>query len=329
MSGNNYNSGYGLCVAIGIDLPKAISDAKTFTQYLYTKKHGFFRSTSDYKEVTNLFNDDATYCNVIKALLDLVDKTQAGDLVTIYFATHGNGYLESESDPNSTFVNQLILSDIKLSENELFLLLTLFKPGVRVVFVFDICRSGTWLEKFSLAPCLVHDVSMRMRQKVRRAHNEELAKTISNLYPFFKKNQISATVTVIASVSDIINVVDVFSFVAYLEILHQEKPTEAMNMDEFMSELRNKVYKVIPNIDPEFSYETFPHKGGHRNLWATFYQVYYNHKNYPCVLRDQDIPRFDPYNQEHHEALLSFLPHYKYIGPGHELHRHKKAFGLD
>lgn len=327
--GYNYNVGYGLCVAIGDDLPTAISGAKEFAKYLYSKKTGRWGIDSDYVEVTNLFNSDATLCNVLNAFFDLIQKSVAGDVVTIYFGLHGTGYMTSRTDPTRTFMNELALKGSILNEDEIYLLLTLFKPGVRVILVFDICRSGSWLDKISLAECMIYETHSALMRKLKRTKNEKMIEIMTNLYPIFLKSKINATVTAIGCVSDIIDVIDDLSFMSYLNLLHEEKSTKYLNMDAFMRELRNKVYKLIPNIDPLMVYDGGGSRGVHENLWSIYYQTYYAYKNQPCWLREEDIPKFDPYNQEHHEALLSFLPHYKYIGPGHHFHLHKVAFGVN
>lgn len=316
---NFYNWGYGMCVAINDGLPNAIPSAEMFANMLNCRRSGFFGQSSDYTKITNLFDGNASFDNVVMGIIDLSKKTQAGDIVSIYFGLHGTS--ELRKDKSGTSENRLYLSSGSLTEGELSLLLKLFKPEVRVILIMDICQSGTWIDKHNFVECQEYEAYQVLKKHADKFGSLALRYTIRDLYSYFMESKLQATVTVIGTISDYINVNDTLCFSFYLNEFWRSKGHLNFTMEILVRRLREKAYLLIPNVDPDLEMTVI----GGKTLWHLYYATYSTWV-LGCPMLKEDAPVFDSQNQHHQEAMLHFLPTVNFIGPNHEKFFDRNAF---
>lgn len=89
-------------------------------------------------------NENATISNFKSNISTLAKKAEYGDRVVIYFSGHGT-YIEDSSYKEDSFLHDqaICLYDGLVSDNEIFNLLALFRPGVNIVLIVDSCHSGS------------------------------------------------------------------------------------------------------------------------------------------------------------------------------------------
>jgi hypothetical protein len=315
---NFYNWGYGMCVAINDGLDNAIPSANYFNYMLSQRASGTFGAMSDYAEITNLFDDNATFEKVLLGFIDLAIKAKAGDIVTVYFALHGSSSQTSNSSRRS---NKLSLKNTYLTEEELYLLLKLFRPDVRVVLVMDICQSGSWIDTPNLESCKEYEAYQSLKKKVDRFCSKATYQTILNLYTAFLQTKLDATITVIGAINDRLGVNDDICFATFLRAVSSKRGNLNLNMDNLIKELRRRAVLIIQNIDGDYCYRVTDDI----NLWKAYYASY-SEIILNCPMEFKDSPSFHSQNQHHQEAMLHFLPTVNFIGPNHEKYFDKNAF---
>lgn len=85
----------------------------------------------------------ATRSNVSRVLNQYAENAKAGDLVCIAYSGHGNNVLDTTGEENDGQDETWVLWDGEFIDDELWLILKKFKPGVRVLMFSDSCHSGT------------------------------------------------------------------------------------------------------------------------------------------------------------------------------------------
>lgn len=124
------------------DLPSSLRDLK-FMQKVAAKQ--------GYQEVAALVGNtdkDASRCtraNVLKALKDAGEKARDGDIVLVTYSGHGALIPDDadDHDEKSGLDNTWCLFDGMLVDDEIWMALSKYRAGVRVVVVVDSCHSET------------------------------------------------------------------------------------------------------------------------------------------------------------------------------------------
>lgn len=99
-----------------------------------------------------LHNRDATREAVIAAVEEDAGKLAEGDHYLLTFACHGGRITDFNQDEDDGHDEALCLFDYMIADDEIFRLLSRFKPGVRVLAVIDSCNSGSIIRANPLDP---------------------------------------------------------------------------------------------------------------------------------------------------------------------------------
>ncbi|WP_374313408.1 caspase family protein [Dongia sp.] len=99
-----------------------------------------------------LLTSSATRSNFIAAIRSLAGTAGAGDLVMISYSGHGGQLGDLNGDEQDDHKDETwCLYDGQFVDDETYLLLSAFKPGVRVLVFADSCHSGTSTKEMLLA----------------------------------------------------------------------------------------------------------------------------------------------------------------------------------
>ncbi len=94
-----------------------------------------------------LHNQQATRDAVLAAMAVDAEQLVEGDHYLLTFACHGGLITDFNNDEDDQHDEALCLYDYMLADDEMFLELARFKPGVRILTVIDSCNSGTIVRK--------------------------------------------------------------------------------------------------------------------------------------------------------------------------------------
>jgi hypothetical protein len=123
-------------------------------------------------EVTTLLTKDATRNNVIEQISKAASALNSGDIFMITYSGHG-GWLYDKNDDERDFMDETwCLYDGQLVDDEIYYLLSKFKPDVRIFVTSDSCHSGTITRK-----AVIEKSRVESRKKVR-AIPRELARAV-------------------------------------------------------------------------------------------------------------------------------------------------------
>lgn len=139
-----------LCIGIndfpgtGNDLNGCINDAQDWENVLV--KRGF--------DVKMLLDKQATRSLILKIMTELLTATVKGDSIIITNSTHGTQIPDTSGDEVDGFDEAIcVISDDQqkidlITDDELWKLFKLKKPGVQLVWIADSCHSGTMVRAF-------------------------------------------------------------------------------------------------------------------------------------------------------------------------------------
>ncbi|MCX7743114.1 MAG: tetratricopeptide repeat protein [Flavobacteriales bacterium] len=155
-SQNKKGNTYALIVGISkyqypdtyVPLQFADKDARIFYAYLTSEAGGKIKN----EFIDTLFNERATYGEIMRSLLSIKERMQEGDLLYFYFSGHGDAYNASltfllpydapagigKSDKNHYLTGSTVLNLYTIKN--IFLELT--STGKRVIFISDACRTN-------------------------------------------------------------------------------------------------------------------------------------------------------------------------------------------
>ena len=111
--------------------------------------HALLEHTYGFTDIRELHDQDATRQGILDALNKLVEDTQKGDLVVIYYSGHGSQRLDTKSSKNKrdqTIVPVDAWKGVKdIRDKELALLFDkiVFEKQARLTAIYDSCNSGT------------------------------------------------------------------------------------------------------------------------------------------------------------------------------------------
>ncbi len=136
-----------------------------------------------FSAVEVLLGPNASRRKVMNAFGTLSDNAVAGDLVVITYSGHGSQVPDSNSNESDGQDETWCLHDSQLLDDEIFVMLSKFRPGVRVLIVSDSCHSGTVFEvslnEGMMAPDIEADVITRDMPKgaamlTNHAHSRQI-----------------------------------------------------------------------------------------------------------------------------------------------------------
>jgi hypothetical protein len=166
------------------------ADANKITAYLKKQKFG---------SVTKLLTKEATRPNVISALDNLAAKSNAGDLVVVYYSGHGGNEIpdfnKDEDDPWSDRYDETwCLYDAQLIDDELYYQWKKFKKGVRIIVMSDSCFSGDIVKLVVLAKkgpskAMPKKEGEKTYQKNKKFYNKLVKELASKELKTFKTNK--------------------------------------------------------------------------------------------------------------------------------------------
>jgi len=94
-------------------------------------------------QVTTLLTAAAKRGVVLGKLRELASLAKPGDLVAFTNSSHGGQLPDLNADEDDGADETLCMFDGEIVDDELALIWSLFKPGVRIVMISDSCHSGT------------------------------------------------------------------------------------------------------------------------------------------------------------------------------------------
>lgn len=95
-----------------------------------------------------LLDEEATAGNVIRSIASAANELQSGDIFMLTYAGHGSQVKDITSDEPDGYDETWCLFDRLLLDDELYLLWSNFRTGVRIAVVSDSCHSGTVVREF-------------------------------------------------------------------------------------------------------------------------------------------------------------------------------------
>jgi hypothetical protein len=111
--------------------------------------HALLEHTYGFTDIRELHDQDATRQGILDALNKLIDDTQKGDHVVVYYSGHGSQRLDTKSSKNQrdqTIVPVDAWKGVKdIRDKELALLFDkiVFDKQARLTAIYDSCNSGT------------------------------------------------------------------------------------------------------------------------------------------------------------------------------------------
>lgn len=132
--------------------------------------HGI--AVSEGFEATLLLTSDATRGNVIAEIERAAADLKGGDMFLFTVSAHGGqipdfNQDEDHDDEANRLDETLCLYDFQLADDELYMLWTKFRPGVRVLMVPDTCHSGSMVKLGPTAPAELFGRTVDMGPKAR------------------------------------------------------------------------------------------------------------------------------------------------------------------
>ena len=159
---------------------------------------------------TRLLTKDATRQNVISEIERAAQTLNAGDMFLLTVSAHGGrvpdfNQDEDHDDDSQRMDETLCLYDFQLADDELYMLWTLFRDGVRILAVPDTCHSGSMVRMGPGTPAelfgrpIAQSASIRamplnIENRVWRA-NEAAYRSASSSYSAMKESVMTAPLT--------------------------------------------------------------------------------------------------------------------------------------
>lgn len=247
---------------------------------------------NDYFSNVQLIDKDATLKNVLIELIYLATIVEDGDVITITFSGHG---IYNELNKNAW-----ILYDTYIYDHELYQILRMINPKVRVNIISDCCQSFGMIDEFPSNSS--YKENSRIVEKIKEV-NPPFAKKLADVINYSKSGLSFCGITHISAIgADDINVNDHISFYRFLEKYEKEHTLISHNFPDFISEIRTIAFD-------------FYSKSG-----ALFSNVAYN------VTDENLIKSYDPEDLKDIQAMRRILPKMHQQGLFDPKHVNKIAF---
>lgn len=101
-------------------------------------------------EATSLLTFDATRSAVMGRIREIAESLNEGDIFLLSYSGHGSQVQDQNFDETDGADETWCLYDGQLLDDEIFMLLSRFKSGVRILVFSDSCNSGTVLKNVLL-----------------------------------------------------------------------------------------------------------------------------------------------------------------------------------
>ena len=122
-------------------------------------------------EPTLLLTPDGTRQNVVSEIERAATDLKAGDMFLLTISGHGGRIpdfnQDEDHDGDEKMDETLCLFDFQLADDELYMLWTKFRPGVRVLVVPDTCHSGSMVRFGPAPPATLFGRPMTVRPAMR------------------------------------------------------------------------------------------------------------------------------------------------------------------
>lgn len=298
---NFLNWGYSLHIGIN-DYTNSKMGSKTFKNLMHpiNDSIGYMNSLNkfvnyrihDYYSNIQLIDKDATLKNVLIQLIYLATIVEDGDVITITFSGHG---IHNELKKNAW-----ILYDTYLYDHELYQILRMINPKVRVNIISDCCHSFGMIDEFPTNSN--YKENSRIIEKIKEV-NPPFAKKLTEIVNYCKSGLSFCGVTHISATgTDDTSINDYISFYRFLEKYETEHSKISHSFPEFISVIRTIAFD-------------FYSKSG-----ALFSSIAYN-------IKDENLIRsYDPENPTDVEAMKRILPKMNQQGLFDPKHANKIAF---
>lgn len=156
-------------------------------------------------ETSILIREKATRNSVIEHISNAAKKAKTGDLVYVSYSGHGGQIPDLNSDESDGLDETWCLFDGQLIDDEIKVLWTKFKEGVRVLVTSDSCHSGT-ITKSLINQKIVRDQTTRfMPMEIAGStfyHNREFYSSIMNSISKAEESKILASIKLISGCQD-------------------------------------------------------------------------------------------------------------------------------
>ena len=96
-----------------------------------------------YNEVYTFINEQSTHAAIVKQIKQASVKLKAGDTLLLTYSGHGGSIHDNNKDESDGLDETWCLYDRMLVDDELGLLWSKFKKGVRIIMASDSCHSGS------------------------------------------------------------------------------------------------------------------------------------------------------------------------------------------
>ncbi len=120
---------------------------------------------------TLLLTQDGTRANVVSEIERAASELKPGDMFLFTISAHGGRIpdfnQDEDHDGDEKMDETLCLFDFQLADDELYMLWTKFRPGVRVLVVPDTCHSGSMVRLGPTAPATLFGRRMTVSPTVR------------------------------------------------------------------------------------------------------------------------------------------------------------------
>lgn len=293
---NVYNPEKGNSSLINLpDLKFAEKSSKEFAQIL---AYDTIKNDYSYKYIIALQNKEATLVNTIKGLLYLASKALPGDTVSISFSLHGDREKCSTDSPDLNF---MYLYDSQFSETQLCAILKFFNSEVNINLAFDMCHSGTWLDKFASNSddtiAALSDLSLILKDKD------------SVLSDFLQKNK-----------NDISEIQFLNNCMIYNGIYDNTTMLDKYNSISMLLNLvslRNSLLK--PKSAEKLLYKAYQEVYSSEKIWPFIFKKYYNelkvNKKTDEEIIEEEFYPFDLDNELHQKIIAGNASSFSFTGP--------------
>jgi hypothetical protein len=355
---DDYNWGYLLSVGLNSYIPFGPHSGHSYLNYAVESSELIIKGLSqiktgywykDYKYVVHLKDWDATFINVVKAILNIAANTKSGDAVTLSFSGHGYnifqgielGHTSPTLSEKGNYIkeylqiggsqNVMTLFDEYLSECELFFLLKFFKPGIKINLIFDMCHSGSWVTKFHMDQASIKQCYQLFEEKIYK-YDKILYNYIVSINSFLYTGlELENTINIIGGIQDSHKMSDYLNSV---KVLHATLINTGSNKPKLFKKL---FYEMYENM----MLQKMPDGA---NMWKVFfYEKYKNKKIYDLLDLDNKpildkegktmpnytlIPEYDNKNPDHVKIHKDKVPIFEYFGKDIAQYENSIMFGI-
>lgn len=296
---NYFNWGYSLHIGVSDysnaklphytfkNLPYPKQDAPKYASALYDLGTNI---SSDYYYRIQLIDQEATLYNFLKNLIYYASIVEDGDVITITYSGHGLYHLLGK--------NLWLLYDTYIYDHELYQLLRMINPKVRVNIISDCCEAAGMVDAIPQNSDFIYN--RRIVEKVKEV-DEQFAQKLSDVIKYCKSGLSFCGITHFSATgNDQVPINDYLSFYRFLEFYLNTYGKIIHNIKDFHKEIREIAFK---------NYKQHP---------SVFRSLAFNSQN--------DHRPYDPSCTDDVDGMLRVLPKMTQQGLFDPIHKNKVAF---